>query len=152
LHRRAKGWRRRRPACHYVLVGLYHPGARNRVIEIGGPENLSPLEVVAAFERVSGQRAKRSHVPLPVMRVMSTMLRPFDAATARLMAVAIHLNTTDQTFDPSPTLAEFPLRLTRLEELAKRRFAAPLEARTGALADAIPGSSGAPSGPPAPAP
>jgi uncharacterized protein YbjT (DUF2867 family) len=138
--------------AHYVLVGLYHPGARNRVIEIGGPENLSPLEVAAAFERVGGRRAKRSHVPLPVMRAMGTVLRPFAPSAARLMAVAIHLNTTDQTFDPSPTLAEFPLRLTRLEELAKRRYGAAQGSEATDLADQSPGSGGAPSRPTAPAP
>jgi len=107
--------------AHYVLLGLYHPGARRRVIEIGGPENLSAVEVAETFERVSGQRAKRSHVPLPVLRVMSTLMRPFDGASSRRMAAAVHLSTSDQTFDASRTLAEFPLRLTRLEELALRR-------------------------------
>jgi uncharacterized protein YbjT (DUF2867 family) len=138
--------------AHYVLLGLYHPGARNRVIEIGGPENLSPLEVAAVFERVGGRRPKRSHVPLPVMRVMSTVLRPFAPSAGRLMAVAIHLNTTDQTFDPTPILAEFPLRLTRLEELAKHRYRAAQASRTADLADQGQGSGEAPSRPRAPAP
>jgi len=116
--------------AHYVMIGLYHPEARNRVIEIGGPENLCAVEVAEAFERVTGRTAKRSHVPLTVLRLMSTVLRPFDGATSRLMAAAVHLNTTDQTFDAAPTLAEFPLRLTRLEELAKRRYRATLGVST----------------------
>ncbi len=43
------------------------------------------------------------------------------------MALAIHLNTTDQTFDAAPTLAEFPPRLTRLEEFAQKRYRAARE-------------------------
>lgn len=110
--------------AHYVMIGLYHPEARKRTIDVGGPENLSAIEVAETFERVMGRSARRSHMPLAVMRVMSIVLRPFDGATSRLMAAAIHLNTTDQTFDPSAMLAEFPLRLTRLEELATRRHQA----------------------------
>ena len=108
--------------AHYVLLSLFHPGARNRIIEIGGPENLSLVEVAETFEHISGRRAKRSHVPLTILRVMSALLHPFDGATSRLMATAVHLNTSDQCFDASETLAEFPLRLTRLEELALRRY------------------------------
>jgi len=114
--------------AHYVLVGLFHPEARNRVIAIGGPENLTALEVVAAFERAVGRRARCSHVPLALLRVTSALLRPFDGATSRRLEVAIHRATSDQTFDPSPTLAEFPFRLTRLAAFAKRRSRAPQEA------------------------
>ena len=125
--------------AHYVLLALYHPGARNRVIEIGGPENLSAVEVAETFERVTGRRAKRSHVPLPVLRVMSALLRPIDGAASRLMAAAVHLNSSDQTFDASRTLAEFPLRLTRLEELAQRRYRL---AREAAVAGDSPADTG----------
>jgi uncharacterized protein YbjT (DUF2867 family) len=106
--------------AHFVLLALFNPEARNRVIEIGGPENLTPLEVAETFERLTGRVAKRRHVPLGLLRVMSTVLRPFDGGLSRQMAAGIHLNTSDQTFDASSLLEEFPLQLTRLEELARR--------------------------------
>ncbi len=124
--------------AHYVLIGLYHPEARNRVIEIGGPENVSALDVAEVFARVTGRRAKRSHVPLPLLRLMSTVLRPFDGAASRFMALAIHLSTTDQTFDASPILAEFPFRLTRLGEFAQNRYRAAREPSAGRESQADP--------------
>lgn len=107
---------------HYVLVGLDHPEARNRIIDVGGPQNLSALEVVERFERLSGHHARRRHIPVPVVRVASVAVRPVDAALSRRLEAAAHLATSDQTFDPSATLEEFPRRLTNLETFARRRY------------------------------
>ena len=39
------------------------PGARDRILEVGGPQDLSPLEVVGIFEQVSGAPFERQLVP-----------------------------------------------------------------------------------------
>jgi hypothetical protein len=39
------------------------------------------------------------------------------------MQVSILVDTTDQTLDPSVTLARFPIELTRLEDFVQRRVA-----------------------------
>ena len=105
---------------HYALVALFHPGARGRVIEVGGPENLSAEEMVSICERVARCRARRLHVPLWVLRTFATTLRSIDAAASDRPALSLAMGD-HPTFDPSATLADFPLRLTRFEEVVRQR-------------------------------
>src|SRR5260370_17906793 len=57
--------------AHFVSIALDDPRARNRVIEVGGPENLTFNQIAEIFERASGRQAKKRHVPLPLIRFMS---------------------------------------------------------------------------------
>jgi len=120
---------------HYVLVALFHPGARGRVIEVGGPENLSADDMLHICERVAGCRARRLHVPLWAMRAFATALRPVDAAASDRLTLALHVGGNHPTFDPSATLAAFPLRLTRFEEVVRQHARAlgwqPIERAAG---------------------
>lgn len=115
---------------HYVLVALFHPGARGRVIEVGGPENLSADDMLHICERVAGCRTRCLHLPLWALRAFATALRPVDAAASGRLALALHLAGDHSTFDPSATLADFPLRLTRFEEVVRQRALA-LGSRAG---------------------
>src|SRR5216683_1741449 len=60
--------------ARFVCIALEDPRARNRVIEVGGPENLTLNQVAEIFERASGHQAKIRHVPLPMMRAMSILM------------------------------------------------------------------------------
>ena len=51
------------------------PSARNAVIQLGGPEALSPLEVVQLAQQISGKQFNVEHVPDEVLHTQ------FDAAT-----------------------------------------------------------------------
>lgn len=62
----------------FCLIALQDPRAHNQVIEVGGPENLTFNQVAELFEKVSGQPARKNHVPLPLMRVMRLLVRPFN--------------------------------------------------------------------------
>ncbi len=104
-----------------ILLALDTFTESDRVIEIGGPENLTFEQVAATFERVAGRSASKRHVPLPVLRSMSRLLRPVAPVLARQMQTAIFMDTANLRFDASDTLARYPLRLTSLEELARSR-------------------------------
>jgi uncharacterized protein YbjT (DUF2867 family) len=39
------------------------PGAHGRILEVGGPDDMSPLEVVRVFEQVGGRKFEVQHVP-----------------------------------------------------------------------------------------
>jgi len=97
-------------------------GAGNRTIEVGGPENLTLNQVAEIFEKVAGRPASKSHMPLPVMRVMSVVMRPFNPALARQIAAGVFMDTADQTFDMSETLKLYPVKLTRLEDYVRRTY------------------------------
>ena len=52
-----------RDVAKFATESLDNPAARNAAIELGGPESLSPLEVVRIFEQVQGRAFEIQHVP-----------------------------------------------------------------------------------------
>ena len=109
--------------AQYALFALQDPKACNCTIEVGGPENFTLNQVAEIFEKVAGRPANKSHVPLPVMRVMSVVMRPFNPALARQIAAGVFMDTADQTFDMSETLKLYPVKLTRLEDYVRKSYA-----------------------------
>lgn len=109
--------------ARYALLALDDPRARNRTIEVGGPENLTMKEVADLFERASGHPAQKNHVPLPMMRVMAPLVRPINPALSRQISMGVYLDTANLRFDMTETLKDFPLSLTRWEEWIKHHLA-----------------------------
>jgi uncharacterized protein YbjT (DUF2867 family) len=109
--------------AQFALIALNDPAARQQVIEIGGPENLSLVEVAATFERVTGRIGKKSHVPLPLMRVMTLLMRPVSPTLSRQIAAGVYMDTHDQTLDMTETLKRFPVPLRRLEDVVRAQYA-----------------------------
>jgi nucleoside-diphosphate-sugar epimerase len=56
-------WVSSRDVAEMCALALRHPAARQRVIEFGGPEPLSPLEVVARFEKAVAGSSRWSMSP-----------------------------------------------------------------------------------------
>jgi uncharacterized protein YbjT (DUF2867 family) len=50
-----------------TVASIDNPGAINKVFEIGGPDALSPLEVVDIFEQCSGRSFHVEHVPVEAL-------------------------------------------------------------------------------------
>lgn len=98
--------------------------ALGQTIDIGGPENLTNMQVVRLYEKLAGRPAKVGHVPIGVLQVMYRVLRPFHPGLSQIMQSSINSDTSDSTCDPGPLLARYPLKLNRLEEWAKRRVQA----------------------------
>ena len=65
---------------------------RGRVIEVGGPRNLTLNELAASVQRAPGRRARARHVPRGLLRALA----PF----SRQAAAALAMDTTDMTFEP----------------------------------------------------
>jgi uncharacterized protein YbjT (DUF2867 family) len=61
-------WISFRDVAKLCAFSLENPDAARKVIPLGGPEALSPLEVVATFEEIQGRRFKIEHVPENVLR------------------------------------------------------------------------------------
>jgi uncharacterized protein YbjT (DUF2867 family) len=94
--------------ARYVVSAVADPAMRGVSVDVGGPENLTMNEVVATFQRVTGASGKVSHVPLPMMRVMSHLIRPFNSSMAGLIAAAVVMDSTDMTWDPPAGTGPFP--------------------------------------------
>ncbi|MGO9275008.1 MAG: SDR family oxidoreductase, partial [Terriglobia bacterium] len=70
----------------FAVASLENPAARNAVIKLGGPEALSPLEVVKIFEEVGGRPFAVEHVPEEALRTQKAQAKDvLEEAFAGLM-------------------------------------------------------------------
>lgn len=71
----------------------------NEIVDIGGPENISFVTIAERLIEASGKPGRIKHIPLPVLRVMSVLARPFSPELARKARAAVVMNGTDMTFE-----------------------------------------------------
>ena len=88
-----------RDVAALVLLALEDPSLRNETLEIGGPENLGFVSLAEQIIQAQGKPARIKHIPLPVLRVMSVLARPFAPVFARQARAAVVMNTIDMSFD-----------------------------------------------------
>jgi NADH dehydrogenase len=102
---------------------LNAPGL-SRIIEIGGPENLTLNQVVQMFERISGRRNRSIHIPVPLISALSLVLRPFlPALSKRVCACVKHMDSGAQVFASTSNATKAQVH-TRFESVARAWFAA----------------------------
>jgi NADH dehydrogenase len=95
----------------FAVASLDNPAARNRVIKLGGPEALSPLEVVQIFEDLTGRKFKVTHVPEEALRTQqATATESLQEAFAALMLYYAH----GDVIDMKPALGIFPEQASNL--------------------------------------
>ena len=97
--------------AQFVVRAIDHPGARNGRLVLGGPEPLSLRDVVAVYERVLGR-------PIEVRSVRPG--EPIPGVPAAVAGIAASLDAYDSPVDMSETARTFGVRLTPLEEVARR--------------------------------
>lgn len=91
--------------------------ARNRTIGVGGPEALSPNEVIRIFEERSGRKFDVERVPVETLRAMkAAATNPVEETFAGLMLFC----AGGDAIDMRETLARYPLRMTTVREYADR--------------------------------
>jgi uncharacterized protein YbjT (DUF2867 family) len=104
----------------FVCASFDNPRLCNQVIEVGGPENLTMNQVTEIFERACGHRAKKRHIPLPMMRVMSVLMQPLNPALSRQIRSGIYMDTANLCCEMAKTARAFGIHLTTFEEIAHR--------------------------------
>ncbi|MDQ6802883.1 MAG: NmrA family NAD(P)-binding protein [Acidobacteriota bacterium] len=105
----------------FAAEAVEHPSARNQTIEIGGPDALSPLDVVRIFEESTGRKFNVQHVPeeaLQAQRAAAT--DPMQHSFASLML----LYAKGDPIDMSRTGKQFPIRWKSVRDYAKSVTAA----------------------------
>jgi len=103
--------------AQFAVASLTNSAAPNVVLELGGPEALSPLEVIKIFEAASGKTFTVQHVPAEALQSqLDTATDPIQQSFAALMLAL----TQGDEIDMTATLQSFPLRLTSVEEFAQR--------------------------------
>jgi uncharacterized protein YbjT (DUF2867 family) len=105
-----------------VDIAAHGESLRHQTIEAAGPENLTFTQMANQLIADSGRPGKIKHVPLPMLRVMSVLARPFSPVFARQAQAAVVMNTTDMTADVTAIHHRFPaIAATTLnDELARQ--------------------------------
>jgi NADH dehydrogenase len=110
--------------AQYVTLAAEDSAMTGQRLEVGGPENLTMRQMVSTIQRVTKVSGAVSPVPLPMMRVMATLLRPLNPALARQIQAAIVMDTRDMSFDPTALRRRFStMPVTTLEDVVRRDFA-----------------------------
>ena len=108
-------WISYKDVAKFAVASLDSLEARNAVIELGGPEALSPLEVVQIFEESKGRKFGVQRVPEEaLMQQKETATDPLQQSFAGLMLYYSQGNVIDM----QETLQKFPLQLTSVRDYA----------------------------------
>jgi uncharacterized protein YbjT (DUF2867 family) len=74
------------------------PDVVNDVVEAGGPSNVSMNDLATLVERRLKSSGKRKHVPVLAMKLLPTIVRPFNEVAARLMTLGLYAATESTAF------------------------------------------------------
>ena len=104
----------------FAVESVTNPAARNAVLELGGPEPVSPHQVIKLFEKASGKTFEVIHVPVEALKAQ------MDAATDPMQKTfpGLMLNyAAGDPIDMKATLKAFPLKLTSVQDYVKETLA-----------------------------
>ena len=106
-----------------VVRVLHDTSFAGGVLDVGGPQNLTNLDVVRIYERLSGRRARVSHLPLPALRLSSMLVRPFYSGLSQVLQAGVLGDVVDQRFDARALEARLGSPLMRLEDWVSAHLA-----------------------------
>ena len=109
-------WVSFRDVAEMCALALRSPAAERRTIEFGGPEALSPLEVVARFEKIGGRPFQLQHVPEQTLHAQfDGAADPMQKTFAGLMLGYLY----GDAIDMAPVVEQFGIHLTSVDEYAR---------------------------------
>jgi NADH dehydrogenase len=108
-------WVSFRDVAEFAVRSHLTPGARNQILNVGGPQDLSPLEVVGIFEKAAGGQFERQLVP------EEALLAQLDGSTDPLAETFTKLQLEYAHGCPmntSQTMRLMPIELTSVAQYA----------------------------------
>ena len=109
-------------AAAFAVASADNPAAASTTLELGGPEGLSPLQVVGIFERLGGRAFAVQHVPAEALAAQQAAAEdPMQQSFSGLM----RCYAQGDPIDMRRVLDAFPIRLTSIEEYAARTLGVP---------------------------
>ena len=108
-------WISFRDVAQFAVRSLETPATINQVIQLGGPESLSPLEVIKIFEQKTGRTFQVEYVPEDALKAQyESATDPTQKTFAGLM-----LNyASGAVIDMGPVLKMMPAKLRSIEDYA----------------------------------
>jgi uncharacterized protein YbjT (DUF2867 family) len=109
-------WISYRDVAEFCVAPVLHNVASRSVLAVGGPEALSPREVVSIFEQESGRRFEIETIPETNLREqLDSAKDSFEKSFAGLMLQCAH----GDAINMHGLLESIPLRLTSVREYAR---------------------------------
>jgi uncharacterized protein YbjT (DUF2867 family) len=108
-------WVSYRDVAEFAVRSHLTPGGRNRTLDVGGPQDLSPVEAVGIFEEASGAPFERQFVP------EEALLAQLDQAAGPLAETFVKLQLEyvhGCPMNTSETLRLMPMELTSVAQYA----------------------------------
>ena len=108
-------WIAIKDVASFAVDSLDNPAAKNRIIELGGPEALSPLEVVNIFETAKGKKFELQFVPEEALKAQRDGAQdPLSESFSTLTLGVVNGSEIDMT----SILNDFQIRLTSVIDYA----------------------------------
>jgi uncharacterized protein YbjT (DUF2867 family) len=109
-------WIAIKDVASFAVAALDNPAANNKIIELGGPAALSPLEAVNIFETAKGTKFELQFVPKEALEAQRNAAPdPLSKSFATLMLGIAN----GSEIDMKNTIDVFPMRLTSVCDYAK---------------------------------
>jgi uncharacterized protein YbjT (DUF2867 family) len=103
--------------AEFAVASLGNPAARNTILELGGPDALSQLEVIRLCEDLGGRRFEIERVPEATLQAqLATETDPLQLSFAALKLVCVY----GDLIDMSETLKAFPVPLMSVRDYVQR--------------------------------
>jgi uncharacterized protein YbjT (DUF2867 family) len=107
--------------AEFAVRSLDTLAARNAVLELGGPNPVSPLAAIELFEQLTGETFERTFVPLSELESqLAGATDPMQESFAGLMIAYAR----GDAIDMGPTLGRIPVELTSVADYARRALGA----------------------------
>ena len=109
-------WISYRDVAQFAVASLGNQAARDATLELGGPEGISPNDVVKIFEEVGGKAFDLTHVPVEALQgQLAAASDPLQQSFAGLMLSYASVGAIGM----AATLKAFPLKLATVREYAR---------------------------------
>jgi uncharacterized protein YbjT (DUF2867 family) len=113
-------WISYKDVAHAAAAAVSEPAARNRFVELGGPQALSPREVVRMFEAAGAGEIATENVPAAALAAqMTAATDPLEKTFAGLMLQY----TAGDAIDPAASSRLFPFRMTSVRDFIATQLA-----------------------------
>jgi NADH dehydrogenase len=100
-----------------AVASLENEAVRNSVIQVGGPEALSPFEVVRIFEKRTGSRFTIEHIPIEALKAQKSAAT--DSLSESFAALMLGYAEGDN-ISLNEARRAYPFRLTSVADYAER--------------------------------
>jgi nucleoside-diphosphate-sugar epimerase len=100
----------------FAVASVDNPQARNQILGIGGPEGVSPNEIVRVFENATGRKFEVQRVPEAALQAQyDSAADPMQRSFAALMLLC----AKGDAIDMSKTAKNFSIRPKSVREFAR---------------------------------